>query len=420
MCAGRPQDGFAFREQLSSMARERLGISEIGEMISLVVENEAISFGAGEPSENMFPKDGIREAMKKAFESPDIWGYFHDDYGDPGLRAWIADRMTQDGMAPSWVTPEDILLTNGGGEAVSLVSEALIDPGSHILVESPTYTESLLTFRKQGAVCVPVPSDDDGIIPEELAAIAASQRARFLYTIPNFQNPSGRTTPEPRRVRILEILRENDIALIEDDPYHYLSYDGTPPPTYLKLSGDDRRVIHCNSFSKIIAPGLRTGWVVIPPSLRGVFSSLRISAGLGRPLAIQKGVAHFLNGIDFQRNIEAICAEYRRRRGVMFEMIDKYLMPLGIRTNKPGGGFFIWAELPDNDSDFHGTLHGAADMGEFARAAVRREKVGILPGSAFFPQGDGGGRRAFRLSYAKAPTELMEEGMRRLARAFRA
>ena len=246
---------FMFREQLSAMARERLGESEIGEMISLVVENEAISFGAGEPSADMFPKEQMKEAVAQAFADPDVWGYYHENFGDEGLREWIVRRTASDDISPSWVGVENILLTNGGGEAMSLVTEALVDAGSLVLVESPTYTESLLTFRKQGAVCVSVPSDDDGIIPEELAKIASSRQARFLYTIPNFQNPSGRTTPLERRVRILEILREHDVAIVEDDPYHYLSYDGLPPTSYLKLAGDDKRVIHCNSFSKIVAPG---------------------------------------------------------------------------------------------------------------------------------------------------------------------
>ncbi|MDR1885373.1 MAG: PLP-dependent aminotransferase family protein [Synergistaceae bacterium] len=400
--------GFEFRDQMSSMARERLGTTGIGEMISLVVENGAMSFGAGEPSSDMFPVDLMRDAMERAFCDPDIWGYHHDDFGSIELREWIASRMKQDGIAPDWVGPENILLTNGGGEAISLVTEALIDPGSLILVESPTYTESLLTFRKQGAVCVPVQSDDEGIIPSELERIVSARRARFLYTIPNFQNPSGRTTPAERRMRILDILRENDVALVEDDPYHYLSYDGPPPPSYLKMARDDRRVIHTNSFSKIIAPGLRAGWVVIPPALVKTLSSLRVSAGLGRPLAIQKGILFYMQGIDFERTIAGLCGEYRRRRGVMLDLIAKHLTPMGFCTNRPAGGFFIWGSAP-----------GEADVKEFAHYAVREERIGIIPGSAFYPDGEHGGDGSFRLSYSKVGTDAMEEGMIRLARAWR-
>jgi len=376
-------------------------------MISLVAENGAISFGAGEPSEDVYPKERVKAAVAKAFDEPGIWGYYHEDFGDERLRGWIAERMAADGMSPPWVGPEHILLTNGGGEAMSLVSEALIDPGSLVLTESPTYTESLLTFRKQGAVCVPVPSDEDGVIPGELAEIVSSRHARFFYTIPNFQNPSGRTATAARRREILKILREAGVAIIEDDPYHYLSYDGEPPESYLKLAGDDKRVIHCNSFSKIIAPGLRAGWAVIPPALTDAFAALRVSAGLGRPAVIQKGIFNFLSEIDFRAYIEELRAVYRARRGVMLEMIRKYLEPLEISTNVPGGGFFIWGESP---REF--------DAREFARGAVVREKIGIIPGYAFYPEGDRSGDRFFRLSFAKVPPALMEEGMARLARAW--
>jgi 2-aminoadipate transaminase len=405
---GAGETGFAFREQISAMARDRMGISEIGEMISLIVENEALSFGAGEPSADMFPKEGIREAMGWAFQDPDIWGYHHDDFGFIDLRKWITSRMAEDGISPEWVTPKNVIITNGGGEAISLVTEALVDPGSLVIVESPTFTESLLTFRKQGAVCIPAPSDDDGIIPEALAQIASSLKAKFLYTIPNFQNPSGRTTPLDRRIKILEILEDNDVALLEDDPYHYLSYDGEPPASYLKLSGNDKRVIHVNSFSKTIAPGLRIGWAVIPDSLAKIFSCLRISSGLGRPLAIQKGVWRFLTGIDFTKRVKNLRDEYRLRRAAMLDAIEKHLTPLGIRTNRPAGGFFIWAETP-----------GGVSARKFAHYAVKEEKIGIIPGTAFYPAIENLGDDSFRLSYAKVPIGSIEEGMKRLSRAWR-
>jgi 2-aminoadipate transaminase len=389
------------------MARERMGTSEIGEMISLVVENGALSFGAGEPSADMFPKDMIREAMDRAFRDSDIWGYHHDEFGLMELREWIIDRMARDGILPEWAKPENVMITNGGGEAMSLVTEALVDPGAIVLTESPTYTESLLTFRKQGAVCVLIPSDDDGIIPDELARVASSRRARFMYSIPNFQNPSGRTTPLDRRMKILKILRDNDIALVEDDPYHYLSYDETPPTSYIKLAGGDKRVIHCNSFSKIIAPGLRVGWAVIPDALIEIFRTLRISSGLGKPLAIQKGILNYLSTADFDGRIGELRREYSKRRDAMLASVEKRLTPLGISSNRPSGGFFIWA----------GTPRGVSAK-KFAHYAVKEEKIGIIPGTAFYPSGTNAGDGSFRLSYAKVSTDIIDEAMQRLARAF--
>ncbi|MDR1651185.1 MAG: PLP-dependent aminotransferase family protein [Synergistaceae bacterium] len=392
---------------LSNAARERLGRTEIGEMISLSAKHGAISFGAGEPSPEMFPVEEMSEAIREALREPDVWGYYHDDYGDPSLREWIADRMFRDGLSPSWVSARSILITNGGGEAVNLASGALIDPGAVVLVESPTYTESLLTFRARGAVCVSVPSDDEGIVPEELERIVSYTPARFLYTIPNFQNPSGRTTSAERRVRILDVARRAGIAIVEDDPYHYLSYDGPAPESYLRLAGDDARVIHCSSFSKIVAPGLRVGWMTAPPELEDIFRSLRVSAGLGRPLAIQRGLRRYLDRVDFPGRIERLRSEYRGRRDMMTELCRRYLTPVGVRTNRPGGGFFIWAETP-------GAREGFSSR-DFARRAVERG-ICVVPGTAFYPSG--GGERAFRLSFAKSSGEAMEEGMRRLSRAF--
>jgi 2-aminoadipate transaminase len=403
------ESGFSFKKQMSCMAKERIGTSEIGEMISLVERHGAMSFGAGEPSADMFPKEEIREAMARAFREDDVWGYHHDEFGLIGLREWIAARMSEDGMLPGWAGAENIIVTNGGGEAMSLVTEALIDPGSVILVESPTYTESLLTFRKQGAVCVPVDSDDRGIIPEALERAASSNPARFLYTIPNFQNPSGRTTPPDRRARILEILRAHGVALVEDDPYHYLSYDGEPPESYMSLAGDDRRVIHCNSFSKTIAPGLRCGWAVIPDALIGAITALRVSSGLGRPLAIQRGILNYLTSTDFKGRIRALRAEYSARRAAMLSAIEKFLLPLGVKTNRPGGGFFIWGDLAPGIS-----------AREFARYAVTEKKIAVIPGTAFYPAGEGKGDGSFRLSYAKVPANMIDEGMNRLADAYRA
>jgi 2-aminoadipate transaminase len=395
---------------LSVASRERLGKSGIVEMISLIEKHGAISFGAGEPSSDLFPRAEIAEAIAGALGDADVWGYYHDDYGDEGLRDWIASRMKADGIAPDWVDARNILMTNGGGEAMSLVTAAFVDPGSVVLVESPTYTESLLTFRAAGAFCLPVPSDDGGIIPEKLAGIVSSVPARFLYSIPNYQNPSGRTIPQERRAAVLEILRKAGIGLVEDDPYHYLGYDGEPPTSFLKLADKDARVIHCSSFSKTIAPGLRVGWAVIPPYLSDIFGAFRVSSGLGRPLAVQRGILRYLESIDFGERISFLRAEYRKRRDEMARACAMHLSPAGIRTNRPGGGFFVWGEVfpPERRKDF--------SSGRFARWAVTNEKIGIIPGTAFYPSE--GGEGAFRMSYSKTRAGDIESGVKRLARAF--
>ncbi len=399
---------FVFRDQLSVMAKERLEPSEIGEMIKLTIENDAISFTAGEPSPDIYPLDELKESFKNVFNETSLLAYYKDDFGLIELREWIADRMAVDGIAPEWVSKDNILLTNGAGEAIQLVSEALIDPGSIVLVESPTYTESLLTFRKQGAQCISVPSDDNGIVPEALEDVLSKRRVRFLYTIPNFQNPSGRTSPQERREEILRIVENYNVPILEDDPYHYLSYDRVPPDSYLKLAGEDKRVIHTNSFSKTVAPGMRCGWAVIPSSLIKQMNALRVSAGLTRAAIVQKGLVNYLKSIDFNERVNFLCDTYRVRRNGMMKAIADHLDPLGIKTNYPSGGFFVWAEVPFID-----------DVKSFARFAVVEKKIGIIPGSAFFTQDEAHkGNNSFRISFAKVSPEVAQDGMLRLADAF--
>ncbi|MDY9921053.1 MAG: PLP-dependent aminotransferase family protein [Synergistota bacterium] len=399
---------FVFRDQLSTMAKERLEPSEIGEMIKLTIENDAISFTAGEPSADIYPLAELKEAFKNVFDETSLLAYYKDDFGLIELRDWIAARMLVDGIAPGWVSSENILLTNGAGEAIQLVSEALIDPGSVVLVESPTYTESLLTFRKQGAQCLSVPSDDEGIVPEALEDILSKRSVRFLYTIPNFQNPSGRTASLERRKKILEVAEKFDIPILEDDPYHYLSYDRVPPDSYLKLAGEDKRVIHTNSFSKTVAPGMRCGWAVIPGSLIKQMNALRVSAGLTRAAIVQKGLVNYLQSIDFNERVNFLCDTYRVRRNGMMKAIADHLDPLGIKTNYPSGGFFVWAEVPIID-----------DVKSFARFAVMEKKIGIIPGSAFFTQDEAHkGKNSFRISFAKVSPDVAKDGVLRLADAF--
>ncbi|MCE5201109.1 MAG: PLP-dependent aminotransferase family protein [Synergistaceae bacterium] len=399
---------FNFREQLSSMAKERLDPSEIGVMIKLTIDNNAISFTAGEPSADIYPLEELKTAFRTIFDDTDLLAYYKEDFGLIELREWIVERMKKDGMAPEWVTRENILLTNGAGEAIELVSETLIDPGCLVLVEAPTFTETLLTFRKQGAHCVGVPSDDDGIIPEELENILKKRKVRFLYTIPNFQNPSGRTSPLERRKTILAIAEKYGIPIFEDDPYHYLSYDGEPPSTYLKLADGDKRVIHCNSFSKLIAPGVRCGWAVVPEAIIPHMNAFRISAGLTRPAILQKGLFNYLTTVNFEDRISSLRNTYRTRRDGMVKSIDKHLKPLGVRTNYPLGGFFLWGEKDSID-----------DMTSFARFAVQEKKIGIIPGSAFYTQDEAKfAQNSFRISFAKVDPATAEDGVGRLAAAF--
>ena len=398
---------YNFERALSSMARERLEVSEIGEMIRLVVKHGAISFTAGEPSSDLMPALQLKEAFENAFDDPSLLGYAGSVLGYPGLREWIRDWMRGDGLLPDWVEASDIMITCGSQEGISLAGEALIDPGSYVLVESPTYMEALLSFRKQGAVCVGVPTDEHGIVIGALEAILKSKNIRFLYTIPNFRNPSGNTASAERRMEVLDVLRKYDVPMLEDDPYHYLSYDADTPPTYIKLSGDDARVVYLGSFSKIVAPGIRCGWMAAPDSLMSRISSLRVNACLDLPSFLQRGLLNFLSKLDVKGHIEGLNSVYRRRRDALLSALDTHLSGVGFTHNRPGGGFFIW-----------GNVEGITDMADFARYAVESEKIGVIPGNVFFAPG-AADNTSIRLSFAKNDEAQAKEGCIRLARAVR-
>lgn len=398
---------YDFASALSAMARERLETSAIGEMIKLVTQHDALSFAAGEPSTELLPIDLFKKSFTGVFDDPAQLGYYWSDLGHIALRDWIVKWMKRDGLVPDWVSSDNIMMTCGSQEGISLAAEALIDPGSYVLVENPTYMETLLTFRKQGAVCIGVPIDEQGIIPEELEGILRKKTVRFLYSIPNFQNPSGYTATIERRRQILEILRKYNIPLVEDDPYHYLSYDGSPPPSYIKLADDDKRVVYLGSFSKILAPGIRCGWMIVPDSLMQKVISLRVNACLSLPILVQQGLFNMVIGLDMKKYTSNLSSLYRIRRDGILKALDTHLRDLGLLYNKPKGGFFIWGKLKVID-----------DMMDFARYSIVHEKVGFIPGSVFYVAGVED-TSSIRFSFAKVDEAEANEGAKRLAKAIR-
>lgn len=399
--------GFDFSTSMSSMARERLETSAIGEMIKLTAENEAISFTAGEPSADLLPMDELKAAFSEVFDDAAKFGYYWSDLGHIELRRWIFDWMCRDALLPNWVTPEHIIMTCGSQEGLNLAAEALIDPGSIVAVESPTYMETLLTFRKQGAVCIGVRMDESGIVPEALEDLLRCRHVRFLYSIPNFQNPTGYTASAERRLEVLAILRRHDIPLLEDDPYRHLSYEGPPPASYISLAGDDARVIYLGSFSKIIAPGVRTGWMVVPDSLVDKMAQLRVNACLGLPIFVQDGLWRMLLSMDIGERLSKLRNAYRVRRDGLLAAFGEFLGDTDFSFNSPSGGFFVWGKLP-----------GVDDMADFARYAVLQEKVGVVPGRVFYVPGDED-ESTMRFSFAKTDPETARDGAQRLARAIK-
>lgn len=394
---------------LSDKVAHRLEPSLIGEMMKLVKELGAISFTAGEPSADLYPLEELRASFDRAFSEPSLFAYYPHNGGLLELRRWIVDWMKKDGLAPSWLTTREVLLTNGSQEGIHLIAEAFIEEGDAIIVESPTYPEALLTFRRQGARFLSVPVDREGIVPEALEALLEkSGPVKFIYSIVNFQNPSGYSTTDERKAKILDLARRYDTIIVEDDPYRYLRYEGRPQGSYFALDGDGGRVLYLGSFSKIILPGVRVGWLAVPPELAPKMTELRVSCEISLPAITQYAVWDFMKDRDLPSYLATIHDAYRTRRDALASALREECGPLGLEIDVPEGGFFLWGRIAWLD-----------DVVSFARYAITEEKIGFIPGSIFFAD-EADGRGTVRFSFAKVSPDLAREGAKRLARAMKA
>lgn len=387
-----------------NMKARRIGPSIIAQMATMLGPN-GISFTSGEPSADLIPLSGLREAFRRAAGQASLFSY-QDTAGYLPLREWIAEWMSREALAPAWLAPSCVILTNGSQGALNLLAETFIDPGDLILTESPTYPEALLAFQREGARIIPVPVDEDGPIPEALEERMAGVKAKFFYTVVNFQNPSGCTTSDARKAAILELARRKGFFILEDDPYRYLRFEGKPTKSYLEMAGEDRRVVYLGSFSKIIAPGVRCGWCAFPLSLKEKLLEIRLSLELSPPALTQAAVFEFLRVCDLGGHLEKLAREYKKRRDSLVEALTREASQLGLKLSVPKGGFFLW-----------GNCEGVADMLEFARYAALEKKVGFIPGRFFFPL-EGEGADSIRFAFAKAAPEQSREGAARFADAL--
>jgi len=388
---------------------KRLTLSVIGEMMAFIAKEQAISLTAGEPFEDLYPADALRESFGKALEGPpSMYAYSNERSGIPELREWISTWMHSDGLAPSRVTGENVFITSGSQEGLHFLAECFVEPGTTVLVESPSYPEALIAFRKEGARFVDVPLDPDGPNIEALGSILAQERISFFYTIPTYQNPTGYVTCDAKKRAVLDLARKYGFFILEDDPYRHLSYGQAPGSTYLSLAQGDDLVLYMGSFSKIVAPGLRIGWVVAPDEVMQTLLRLRIVSNLCLPVFNQLALMNYLRSLDLDAWLGKLRNAYRLHRDALAKGLREEGQPQGLEFNIPEGGFFIWGRIP-----------WIRDMHAFSRFAVLEEKVGVLPGNTFFIN-PSCGKDTLRLSFAKTPPHVAAEGCRRLGRALRA
>jgi 2-aminoadipate transaminase len=352
---------------------------------------ETISFARGIPAPECLPVEELADCARAVLErdGATVLSY-GSSAGYAPLRDWIAERHGVD--------PERVLVTNGSLQGMVFLAERFA--GERVLVEAPTYDRPLKILAAHGVETVPVAMDDEGLDLASLAdALDSGGKPAFLYTIPTFQNPSGRTLSTERRHRLAEVARERELLVLEDDPYGLVRFDGEAPPTLFELEGGTH-VAYSSSFSKTIAPGLRVGYFVLPVALERELEALATSTYITPVLLGQATVFEFLRRGNFEPNLERVSTLLRARRDAMLEALERELPDA--RWSRPQGGYFVWLELPEG-----------ADAGALLERATAAG-VTFVPGADF-----GGAPATARLAFSFVSPDEIREGVRRLAALVR-
>jgi 2-aminoadipate transaminase len=387
-----------------AMRTQRMKSSAIRELLKLTEQADVISFAGGLPAPDAFPVEEFKLACIKVLDEhgPESLQYGSTDGYRP-LREMIARHSARYHIT---ITPENILITSGSQQALDLIGKIFINRGDRILLESPTYIGALQAWNAYGAEYVPVPSDENGMVTDELEA-ALRSGPKFIYVLPNFQNPTGATIPLERRQKLVDLADKYGVPIIEDDPYGQLRYEGEHLPAVEVLDDQIRaqngfysgNVIYLSTFSKTLAPGIRLAWVVAPPEVITKLIQAKQGADL-HTSTFNQMVAYEVSRHGFlDQHVAAIRKLYRERRDAMFDALDEH-MPEGVKWTHPLGGLFLWATLPKG-----------IDTNDLLKDAVK-EKVAFVPGESFHPCG--GGENTIRLNFSYCSPEIINEGIGRL------
>ena len=385
-----------------SLAARMRGVesSAVRDILKLTQRPEVLSLAGGIPAPELFDVSGLAEAFQRVLRG--TAGARSLQYtvseGDPELRECLAELVRARGAQ---ALGEDVLVTTGSQQALDLIATVLLDPGDTVLVERPCYLAALQLFLMSGARVVSVPCDGDGLVPEALEAAIQAHRPKLLYTVPTFQNPTGVTLPLERRREVARLAEREGVWVVEDDPYGELRYHGEALP--LLTSFGTGRVIYVSSLSKILAPGLRLGWVLCPPSLRAALTVAKQAKDLHTSTVDQRAAAEYLATGALGPHVERLCDAYRPRLDAMLEILPQVL-PEGSRWTRATGGMFVWVELPP-EVDALTLLPAAVEKG-----------VAFVPGAPFFAEE--GRRNSLRLSFVTLPPNQLDEALQRLHAAL--
>jgi 2-aminoadipate transaminase len=395
-------------EKFVSEAARRIKASEIREILAVIrMRRDVISLAGGIPDPKTFPKKQLAEiASRMITEFGDQALQYSETKGILEVREMLSHFLLE--FRGITVDAENILITTGSQQGLDLVARALIDPGDTVITENPSYLAALGAFKIRNARLVGIPIDKQGMDTYKLEETvkklkAEGRRIKFIYTIPVGHNPAGTTMPPDRKRHLIEIANKYDLLVIEDDPYSYFIYDETVDITPLKAYDSEDRVIYMSTVSKILAPGLRIGWIASPVELTRKFELVKQYMDLHSPTLNQFIVAEAIRTGLVKEHAHKLAPFYREKRDAMLKAIKEYF-PENVWYTEPVGGFFIFVYVHKKNFDTSALLPKAID----------KYKVAYVPGRSFHT--DGSGANSMRLSFSYPPPEIIEEGIRRIAK----
>lgn len=382
---------------------DSLRASDIREILKITQRAEVISFAGGLPAPELFPVEEIKEISRLLMEeSGRVALQYSTTEGYEPLRQKIAARIGR--KFQTQASAEEVMITSGSQQALDFTGKLFLDAGDVVLCESPTYLAAISAFRAYQPEFIAVPTDDDGMIIEELERIlATTDNVKLVYVIPDFQNPTGRTWSRERRRRFIETVSRYGVAVLEDNPYGELRFEGELLPS-IKSMDREGLVIGTGTFSKTFCPGMRIGWLVAAPPVIEKYVLIKQGADLCTSLRNQMEIDLFMELFDFEGNLVRLTELYRQRRNSMVAALEA-MMPEGVSFTRPQGGLFLWVTLPERIKAI-----------ELLKRCLE-QNVAFVPGDSFFP--NGGVENTLRLNYSNMPEDRIREGVARLAAAIR-
>lgn len=395
-----------FAERIDVMANE---VVKLNSLAGSITAGDMVSLAVGAPAVEAYPIDTLREISQDVFQNSPRGVEalkYGSTYGFTRLREAVRDIL----LAPRGLKAdvENIMITSGGIQPMSLMSQLFIDPGDTILVETPSFVHASMVFKMFEANLVPCAMDDNGLVTEDVEEKIKKYNPKMIYTIPTFQNPTGVTMSLERRKKLAQLASWYDVIVLEDDPYREIRYSGEHLP-YIKSFDTTGNVVLANSFSKIFSPGSRLGYIVADPEILKHLADIKLAVDTCANTISQALVSEFFLRGCYPAHLKKLCDMYRSRRDVMLESLDRYF-PEGTKHTRPDGGFYVWAQLP-----------GSLDASALSEEIAKKLNICYGLGSAFYTEGnpEGAGRNCMRLNFSSLTEDVIRDSIKKLGDFFK-